>query len=385
MLTLPWESCGDRGRGTVPGYTGPEALGRRILAAVIGTRARATGRPLHDQKTPRHGIDWEATTIRAYLAPERHWALPLRTEFVQDPAALLDHGFANQTGDEHVAVRFLVARAGVRQQREAVVRAEQLRAGQRLSAGGVGRTVVRATGETLREMLAFGLTGQTYTPTPHGPSRELQVQAQAAERKAHSPLLTMQIQVRVQAPTKPQAEARFARLLAGFAPTASVFNRLVPHRLWRKQRFDRGFAAHGWWPGASFVVSLAEAHALTGRPLLELETMVGPQVWTRQGGRYGDVPHNRGLRLGRVGSHRDARTAGWAGIKPQDALKHALVVGPTGVGKSTFLYWWARSIMDLGHGLLVLDPKDDLIAALLAAAPPERASDTVLLDFADTE
>ena len=78
-------------------------------------------------------------------------------------------------------------------------------------------------------------------------------------------------------------------------------------------------------------------------------------------------------------------TKGWACIKPQDALKHVLVVGPTGVGKSTFLYWWARSVIEQGHGLLVLDPKGDLVEALLAAVPSDRAGDTILLDFADTE
>ena len=76
---------------------------------------------------------------------------------------------------------------------------------------------------------------------------------------------------------------------------------------------------------------------------------------------------------------------GWACIKPQDALKHVLVVGPTGVGKSTFLYWWACSVIEQGHGLLVLDPKGDLVEALLAAVPPGRTGDTILLDFADTE
>ena len=75
----------------------------------------------------------------------------------------------------------------------------------------------------------------------------------------------------------------------------------------------------------------------------------------------------------------------WACIKPHDALKHVLVVGPTGVGKSTFLYWWARSVMEQGYGLLVLDPKGDLVEALLAAVPPGRVKDTILLDFADTE
>ena len=80
---------------------------------------------------------------------------------------------------------------------------------------------------------------------------------------------------RVQALTPAQAEDRFDLLLACFEPTRGVFNRLIPHRPRRRRRFDRCFAEQRWWPGASFVVSLAEAHALTGRPLLELETFVG--------------------------------------------------------------------------------------------------------------
>ena len=243
----------------------------------------------------------QSCTIRAYLAPKRHWALPLRHDFAQDPSALLDRGFAHQTADERVAVRFLVARAGNRQVREALHWAAQLHAGQRLSGGGLGRTLLREIGGALREMLAFAMTGQTYNPTPRGPTHEMQLQARAAETKAHSPLLTMQIQLWVHAPTRGEAEDRFDLLLACFEPTRGVFNRLVPHRPWRKQRFDRCFADQGWWPGASFVASLPEAHALTGRSLVELETFVGTQVWTRWGGRYGDVPHDRGLRLGRIG------------------------------------------------------------------------------------
>ena len=112
----------------------------------------------------------------------------------------------------------------------------------------------------------------------------------------------MQIHVWVQAPTPAQAEARFEGLLACVESTRGVFNRLdPPPAAAPATRFDRCFAEQRWWPGASFVVSLAEAHALTGRALLELETFVGTQVWTRWDGRYGDVPHDRGLRLGRIG------------------------------------------------------------------------------------
>ena len=129
----------------------------------------------------------QSCTIRAYLAPKRHWAPPLRHDFAQDPSALLDRGFAHQTADERVAVRFLVARAGNRQVREALHWAAQLHAGQRLSGGGLGRTLLREIGGALREMLAFAMTGQTYTPTPRGPTRELQLQAQGGRGQGPEP------------------------------------------------------------------------------------------------------------------------------------------------------------------------------------------------------
>lgn len=79
---------------------------------------------------------------------------------------------------------------------------------------------------------------------------------------------------------------------------------------------------------------------------------------------------------------REPRTYG---LKPADALKHLFVVGPTGVGKSTFLFWLALSAVRLGHGVLLLDPKGDLARALLASIPPERERDVLTLDFADTD
>ena len=324
------------------------------MASAVAARAALRGGRADECVTPPTGNVPAPATIRAYLAPKRHWALPLRHDFAQDPAVLLDHGFAHQMADERVAVRFHVVRAGHRKVREALHRVEQLRAGQRLSGGGLGRTLLREIGSALREMLAFLMTGQTYTSTPREPTHEMQAQARAAETKAHSPLLTMQLQLWIHAPTRANAEARFDLLLASFEPTHSAFNHgPSPIALGARQRFDRCFLDQGWWPGASFVVSLAEAHAITGRPLVELETLVGTQVWTRWGGRYGDVPHGRDLRLGHGAATHDPtpRAKSWACIKPHDALKHVLAVGPTGVGKSTFLYWWARSVMEQGSRL----------------------------------
>ena len=73
----------------------------------------------------------------------------------------------------------------------------------------------------------------------------------------------------------------------------------------------------------------------------------------------------------------DDRHAGATyGLKPADALKHLFVVGPTGVGKSTFLFWFALSAIRQGHGILLLDPKGDLAPGAPGGRFPPPASQT---------
>jgi len=66
-----------------------------------------------------------------------------------------------------------------------------------------------------------------------------------------------------------------------------------------------------------------------------------------------------------------------------DSLRHLHVVGPTGVGKSTLLLGLIAQDMEAGRGVVVVDPKGDLVADVLDRVPPERTGDVVVLDPAD--
>jgi Type IV secretion-system coupling protein DNA-binding domain len=66
-----------------------------------------------------------------------------------------------------------------------------------------------------------------------------------------------------------------------------------------------------------------------------------------------------------------------------DSLRHLHVIGPTGVGKSTLLLGLITQDMQAGHGVIVVDPKGDLVADVLDRVPPERTGDVVVLDPAD--
>lgn len=72
-------------------------------------------------------------------------------------------------------------------------------------------------------------------------------------------------------------------------------------------------------------------------------------------------------------------------LTPIDSRRHVHVLGPTGVGKSTLLLNLAVSAMQAGRAVVVIEPKGDLIADLLARIPSERVPDVVLLDPTDAE
>lgn len=68
-----------------------------------------------------------------------------------------------------------------------------------------------------------------------------------------------------------------------------------------------------------------------------------------------------------------------------DALHHLAVTGPTGTGKSTLLGALALGDIRAGRGVVVIDPKGDLVADLLDRIPAEAADRVVVLDPTDDE
>ena len=63
-----------------------------------------------------------------------------------------------------------------------------------------------------------------------------------------------------------------------------------------------------------------------------------------------------------------------------DRLQHMHIIGPTGVGKSTLIARMALQDIAAGHAVIVIDPKSDLCADILARLPVERADDVIVLD-----
>lgn len=68
------------------------------------------------------------------------------------------------------------------------------------------------------------------------------------------------------------------------------------------------------------------------------------------------------------------------GIAPADQLFHTVVYGPNGSGKTTVALHLIRADIDAGRPVVVLDPKKQLIDAVLGLIPPHRIPDVVILD-----
>ncbi len=65
------------------------------------------------------------------------------------------------------------------------------------------------------------------------------------------------------------------------------------------------------------------------------------------------------------------------------SLHHLHVIGPTGSGKSTLLAHLIQADIAAGRGVLVLEPRGDLIEDVLARIPVDRREDVVVIDPAD--
>ena len=68
------------------------------------------------------------------------------------------------------------------------------------------------------------------------------------------------------------------------------------------------------------------------------------------------------------------------GVSIGDALYHTVLLGPTGAGKSTALAHLALADIHAGRGVLLIDPKTDLVADILARIPGQRRDDVVVID-----
>jgi uncharacterized protein DUF87/type IV secretion system coupling TraD/TrwB family protein len=151
------------------------------------------------------------------------------------------------------------------------------------------------------------------------------------------------------------------------------FGLSVRHRLWHRN----ALSIPKWrW---SLLVNTKELSCLLGWPLGSQDFMGVARITNRRLGIPANMP-----RTGRViassvlkDSHQNIR------LSAEDALMHMHVIGPTGVGKSTLLLNLIVQDIQENRGVIVIDPKGDLVSEVLKRIPAQRKNDVVILDPSD--
>jgi hypothetical protein len=357
----------------VPGQIPPGLVERAVEAAWPGARTETVpaGPPLVG--------DGVATGGTLALALPEHY--PLRTEHKADPLRPLIGALTGLDEAESAAVQILARPVTGRR----LTRLHKAAASRRS-----GRPATRIA--RLIDLVTPG-------PAAQGPATDPSRSADVADilDKAAQPCWAITIRYAVattasdgQAPD-PQAKARLRGRAHAVASAFALFagrNRLDRHRLRHparvlaERRLGRGnlvsvaeLAALAHLPTDASVPGLARAgaNAVAPPPAVARSTLAG----STSGGRALDTPKLLG----------DAQAGGRrpVALAVPDARYHLHVMGATGSGKSTLLTNLVLGDVAAGRGVVVIDPKGDLITDLCDRLPAEAAAHTVLIDPEDPD
>lgn len=225
-------------------------------------------------------------------------------------------------------------------------------------------------------------TGNATLPlwwTGHTPADADELRARHTKQQA--PLLAATLRIGVTAASGRRASGlltRAGRMLPGLnAPGVRLVRRLVPSFVTAHRLASRRYPLIEW----PLLLNVHEAAGLLGLPF----TAHLPGLPIGQARQLPPPPTlpTVGTVVGRSNYPGLAHRALALGV--EDRLRHLHLIGPTGTGKSTLLAQMALQDIARGQGVVVIDPKGDLVRDIAARIPERRVADVVLLDPSDTQ
>ncbi len=203
----------------------------------------------------------------------------------------------------------------------------------------------------------------------------------AARAKQASPVFICSGRIGVASASPKRAHLLLGRTLATFhsasAPSVRLYRRRLPSGIVVRALHERRL------PLLTYPCTLnaAELGPLAGLPLGDV-TLPGLRLGgSRQLAPASDIPS--GGRIVAQATFPGAERP--LAISLTDSLRHLHLIAPTGAGKSTVMLNLAAQDMAAGRGIVVVDPKGDLVADVLDRVPPSRVGDVCLLDPTDEE
>lgn len=211
------------------------------------------------------------------------------------------------------------------------------------------------------------------TPRTTAPSAWERKRRQAIMERASGPMLEVSLRYAV-ATTRSGDSARVKTLAHSAATALGVHSGHHPvHHSGLTPGLRKAVTTRAMHTGT--LVSTREAAILAHLPL----DATVPQL-PRAGARV--VPAATSVPAGGRGTKTigtDAATGRKVAIAVPDTRHHLHVVGSTGVGKSTFLQHLVHSDIAAGRGVVLIDPKGDLVSDVLAGIDRERLGERLVV------
>jgi hypothetical protein len=356
----------------VPGIVPPGLIERAVEAAWPGahTHTSPAGPPL-----PLTGPGRRRLMTGGVLRLAQREALPVNVDFDADPARTLIGSAAGLRSGEHACVQILAR----------PVTGHRVWKAHRAARRWRSRRLVRIAGWLLR-VLIFGLRGARRRRRP------LEDPLVVLERSARDRAITtkqrgghyetvIRYAVAVDLPdTAVRRESRAARdvvrgkahALAATYAGFTEFNYYTRRRLFRA---DTVLARRRL--GKGDLLSVPELAALAHLPADEDIPGVqraGARAVAPPPGIAGPGPDCKPLGTADTGSRR------LVALRVPDARHHLHLIGATGSGKSTLLGNMILADAEAGRGIVLIDPKGDLVTDLLSRLPASAAERIVLFD-----
>jgi hypothetical protein len=341
----------------VPGIVAPRLVERAVEAAWPGARA--------DTVTPAPPLPRGRPAMGGVLRLARAQLLPLRVEHWVDPLrALLGAGAELAPGE--TACMQVLARPASQRRRDhpKAARPTSVRLLARLALG------------LLSGLLDLLTPGPTRPRHPGGGADPVQAADQRAMvAKTAGPIWEVAVRYGVAAASADPTKVVRGRLRGRAHALAAAFEvHAGRNRLARRRLRHPAAVLAGRRLGRGELLAATELATLAHLPI----DLAVPGL-TRASAR--PVPPaalapTQGKILGEaeIGAHRPVA------LTPGDARHHLHLVGATGSGKSTLICNLALQDIQAGRGVIVIDPKGDLVNDLLERLPEQALGRLVLLD-----
>jgi hypothetical protein len=197
---------------------------------------------------------------------------------------------------------------------------------------------------------------------------------QALRAKRALPVWRAVGRIGVEASTPARADHLLNAAFAALRPADAPGVRFVGRRGSAKRM---GVVGRSWF--APLRLNSAELATVAGWPTGSTAELPVEHSGARRLPASRAIPHTGRVVVTSTASDRARALA----LSSADGLRHMHVLGPTGTGKSTLLLNLIAQDVAAGRGVVVIEPKGDLIGDVLERIPTDRLADVVVLDPAD--